>query len=235
MKDRAPENTSYDQHARNCAPDDLWGQVRRTVNGRPLPEEQIDMIVEQVVALLELGPQDALLDLCCGNGALSSRWFSLCATGLGIDASEFLIDVAKQRFAREGACFEQHEALSFVLETGSTELFTRAVCYGSLQYFSQERALRLLTGLGCRFPRLTHVVIGNVPDMDRLTNFYGDCVPTATELASPLTALGVWHTERAFARLASNAGWDCSIHTMPIDFHAAHYRFDALLTRKQRS
>ena len=38
----------YDEHAKSCAPDDFWSQVKRTVAGKPVDDAQIDMIVEGV-------------------------------------------------------------------------------------------------------------------------------------------------------------------------------------------
>lgn len=232
MNDLLPENGSYEEHARNCAADDLWGQVRRTVNGKPLPKAQIDMIVEQVASLLALGPEDQLLDLCCGNGALSARWFERCAGGLGVDASSFLIDVARQRFSDPGRVqFVEHEALSFVLTFEPVEHITKALCYGSLQYFSPARATRLLAALNARFPELERVVIGNLPDLEHVHAYFGDDMPTSDVLASPSSTLGVWYSRDDFCALARAAGWHCTIHGMPRAFHAAHYRFDVNLFR----
>mgnify|MGYP003351999754 CR=1 FL=1 len=53
----------YDEHAKSCAPDDFWGQVKRTVGGQPVTPCQIDMIVGSVRKGLTLLPQDTLLDL----------------------------------------------------------------------------------------------------------------------------------------------------------------------------
>ena len=40
------ELTFYKEHPKTCDPEDFWGQVKRTVNGKPIPQAQIDMIVE---------------------------------------------------------------------------------------------------------------------------------------------------------------------------------------------
>lgn len=231
MTQFVPENDSYDAHARSCAPDDLWGQVKRTVHGKPLPAAQIDMILENVQAMLELNASDVLLDLCCGNGALTHHWFAACANGIGVDASPCLIDIARSRFGEgEPDRFVLAEAVSYLESPQCRSDFTKAVCYGSLQYFSAGRAAELLTALRRLCPTLRRVVIGNIPDRDRAAAFFGAKLPDTEELDSPLTPTGVWHSAQGFTELARRSGWRCRTQSMPADFHAAHYRFDAILT-----
>lgn len=80
------------------APEDFWVQVKRTVKGQPVSQDQIDMIVSAMTAALDLSPDDILLDLGCGNGALTTYFFHRCRGGLGVDFSEFLISVARRNF-----------------------------------------------------------------------------------------------------------------------------------------
>ena len=74
----------YKHHPKTCDPEDFWGQVMRTVEGKAVDQAQIDMIVATVVRELELSGDDLLLDLCCGNGALTTHFFSRCRGGLGV-------------------------------------------------------------------------------------------------------------------------------------------------------
>lgn len=226
-----PENESYDSHARRCDRNDIWTQVKRTVNGRPLPQEQISLIIETVAEMLELSPSDVLLDICCGNGALTHHWFARCAGGVGIDASPYLIEVANERFASGTTDrYIATEALSHIRASTGRSDFTKAVCYGSLQYFSRERAGELLAAINGRYPRLERLVVGNIPDLDRAAHFFSEGIPDASTLASPRSQIGVWYSEAEFGDLAWNAGWHCRVRRMPECFHAAHYRFDAILT-----
>lgn len=231
MKQSPPENDSYDAHARTCDPDDLWGQVKRTVNGKPLPDSQIDLILKHVMELLELSADDLLLDICCGNGALSHYWFARCANGVGVDASPYLIEIAQQQFsANTPGRFVLAEALDYLTTAKHLHKFTKAVCYGSLQYFSPARASAVLMALRQRCPALRRVVIGNIPDRDRTAAFFTQKMPKTTELDSSLAPIGVWHTQSGFSDLARHSGWHCCSHVMPENFYAAHYRFDAILT-----
>ena len=230
-----PYWVNYDTHAKTRPRTDFWGQVRRTVHGRPVLEKQIDLIVAAVAAALGLGPNDVLLDLACGNGALSDRLFQCCAGGLGVDTSEYLIGVAQEYFATPSRQYVIADAADWV-ETADPGRFTKAVCYGSFSYLSDDAAARMLRGLQRRFPRVGRVMLGNLPDPARAGRFYGagsagrrgSRVP---DLRAPESDLGVWRDEAEIAALAG-PGWQVTTRPMPPEFFAAHYRYDAILVRR---
>ena len=65
----------YDEYAKTRAPEDFWGQVRRTVQGVSVSEDQINLIVDTIRSSFDVKPDDTLLDIACGNGALSHLLF----------------------------------------------------------------------------------------------------------------------------------------------------------------
>lgn len=223
----------YQTHPQTCAADDYWGQVRRTVDGRPVPEAQIDLIVEGMAAALELGPDERLLDLCCGNGAMTTRWFARCAGGLGVDFSEFLVGVARARFSR-GAHEAYHLAsvLDFARDPAGFGPFDKAVCYGSLQYLQRADVATLLADLRRGLPGLERFVLGNVPDRERVAAFARPGVDVP--LDDPASAIGCWWSPDELREVAAAAGWELEVRRMPSEFYAAHYRFDAVLLRPER-
>ena len=218
----------YDSHARTRPREDLWGQVRRTVAGRPFPPEQIDMIVDAVVRQLALKPDDVLLDLGCGNGALGCLLQPFCASSLGVDLSEYLIEVADERFAAPGHRFVVADATTFCEEASDSGRFTKALAYGSLSYLGDDEVACMLAGLAARFPALTRVLLGNLPDPERVGQFQqaGLSLP----LREARSDLGIWRSAAEIAGLAA-PGWTLTASVMPPAFLAAHYRFDALLVR----
>ena len=219
--------TDYDTHARSRPRDDLWGQVRRTVHGQPVPCAQIDLIVDAILRHLDLLPGDGLLDLACGNGALTTRLHPFCAASLGVDVSEYLIGVAQERFATHQHRFTAADAATFC-ETAPPGSFTKALCYGSLSYLSDSEATRMLHALHSRFPRLDRVLLGNLPDLARIDRFQAPGL--SLPIRNPRSDLGIWRTVDEVANLAA-PGWRTTASTMLPGFHAAHYRFDALLER----
>jgi SAM-dependent methyltransferase len=225
----------YKDHPETCDPDDFWGQVKRTVNGEPVSQEQIDMIVHAVSDGMDLSAEDLLLDLCCGNGALTAYFFEKCNGGLGVDISEYLIDVARKKFVkRENESFVVGDAVEYVRNCSRPERFTKAVCYGAFMFLPRDNARLLLEELRSRFSSLRRVFIGNLPDRALKSRFFtGEGHRPGIE-DDPGSPTGIWRTEVEFVELAAECGWAAVVTRMPPSFYAAHYRFDAVLSPLSR-
>lgn len=225
----------YKEHPKTCAPDDFWGQVARTVNGKPVSEEQIQLIVDAIVDGLQICETDTLLDLCCGNGALSDRIFARCRGGLGVDFSEPLIAVAVQYFqAAPQRVYRLDDVEAFLQSADDTTRFTKALCYGSFQYLPKEKAENALTLVNLRFPRVERLFIGNLPDKAKMDEFFRGRTHVPGIENDPGSRIGIWRTESEFASLAQACGWAIEFRRMPRQFFAATYRYDAVLARSLR-
>jgi cyclopropane fatty-acyl-phospholipid synthase-like methyltransferase len=222
----------YREYPKTLDRDDLWRQVRRTVNGKPVSEEQIAMIVQAIRIKLQLCADDILLDLACGNGALGSYLINDCAMIHGVDWSEYLIEIANSRFAvPDRTTFLVDDAAHYIENEPVRTRFTKVLCYGAFSYFSEADAVRVLSGLARRFANVERVFVGNLPDPARADRFYPAGRDYCKELRDHTAAIGVWRSESELRDLASMTGWKLEIAMMPRDFYAAHYRFDAVLTR----
>jgi SAM-dependent methyltransferase len=221
----------YDEHAKRCDPGDLLRQVRKTVGGQPVDDRQVEMIVESVLRYLDLDRDDVLLDLCCGNGFLTDRIFEHCVGGLGVDVGPYLIDVAKANFERRpDRIYVVDDVEHFVLSAEETSAFTKALCYGAFMYLSDEASLAVLGGIRDRFPNVTRVVLGNLPDRARLHDFfYAEAYQEGIENDHEATT-GRWRDESEIGAIAAAAGWRSEISRMSPPFFAAHYRYDVILT-----
>lgn len=209
---------------------DFWGQVKRTVNGQPVSEEQIAQIVTTIQKHLQLTPSDVLLDLGCANGALTDRLFAQCRGGVGVDFSEYLIGIAHKYFQRlPDRAYVLGDAVDFVSTTMDAQRFTKALCYGVFQYLPADSARMLLTALRQRFPHIGSFFIGNLPNKAKMHDFFRERDYQPGVENDPYSAIGIWRTEEEFTVLAADCGWGVSCSHMPKDFFAAHYRFDALL------
>lgn len=230
----APSNlkkSDYEYYPRTLAPDDFWGQVRRTVHGVPVDDGQIDMIVAAVVDGLALEPTDVVLDLACGNGALSEYLYSSCSSLTGIDFSEYLISVAKANFERAPRYVYLRDEIShYVNVEAQPERFTKALCYGSFSFLDASMAESLLIGLHERFARLNRLFIGNLPDRDLAHLFYDSGIPGDEVLSDHTEQIGVWRSRSQMAALAARCGWEASFSKMPPAFYASDYRYDVVLT-----
>jgi SAM-dependent methyltransferase len=223
---------NHDAHARSVAADAYWKQVRRTVDGEPVDEAQIMLIINAITSALSLKQDDIVLDLACGNGALSSYLFDKCVGLVGVDISPYLIEVARRDFGRSpNYRFYLHNIVSYVLHTRETSAFTKVLIYGAFQYISRDDALLVIKALNERFFTVAKVFIGNLPNKRLIDRFYRDRSPTDVELNDHEARIGVWYLPEEFETMARAAGWDASSSYMTADFYASSYRFDVTLER----
>jgi SAM-dependent methyltransferase len=87
------------QEYRNIIPqseDDLFYQVGKTIQGKPVSYEICNITIQRIKELLLLDKNDHLLELCCGNGLVTFELASLVKSITAIDFSVHLIDAAKK-------------------------------------------------------------------------------------------------------------------------------------------
>lgn len=219
----------YLERPKTCASDDFWGQVRRTVNGEAVSQEQIDMILSMVRHGLCLQPDDVLLDICCGNGRLGFEFFDEVSAYHGIDISPVLIEIAKENFERPLThTFLLKSVEDFCKEEKNPERFTKLLCYGSIHLFSETQVREVLTSFRMRFTNLKYLFIGAIPDKEKEILFFNgkEALPTNDHLSS----LGKWYTQDEFKKIVESCGCQIKISEMPVDFYQSGYRFNAILS-----
>ena len=222
----------HKEYPKTCAPDDFWGQVKRTVKGVAVSQIQIDMIIGAIREGLRLSQEDFLLDIGCGNGALSRYFFNDCGQFFGVDFSKYLISVAKANFEKPPFyVFKEIDAVKYVDWELEADRFTKALCYGCLPYLSFMEAEYILRRLSERFSQIKTIYIGNLPDKERAHLFYEDATDLSGVLDDNTSPIGIWRSKQEMAKLVHATGWRVRFHNMPDDFYAAHYRYDAILSR----
>jgi SAM-dependent methyltransferase len=222
----------YKEHPKTCAPDDFWGQVKRTVNGRSVSDDQIAMIIEAISSGLDLQHDDILLDLCCGNGALTTFLFNKCLGGLGVDFSEKLIEIAKVNFEKlPNQAYVLEDVVDYLHMDPDPLRYTKLLCYGSFAYLDPCRAEEFLRLCCTRFQHASVLYIGNCPDKEQMGTFFTDRTYVEGIENEADSAIGIWRTREEFRSIAKKAGWSATFRTMPETFYASRYRYDVILTR----
>jgi len=209
---------------------DFWGQIKRTVNGRPVSEEEIDLIVNQIVSQLEIKRYDNLLDLGCGNAALSSRIFGMLDKYTGVDFSEYLIGIANEYFrVSESIDFKVSDILAYVKEDDAPQSFSKVLCYGAMTYISKIDFITMMRILHDRFTNVERIFIGNIPERSKAKEFYSKRGVTDYQLDDPGSAIGVWWGQDEIIQAMEDIGYKPIISRMPESFYTASYRFDITL------
>ncbi|RMG72728.1 MAG: class I SAM-dependent methyltransferase, partial [Bacteroidetes bacterium] len=150
---------------------DPYRQVARTGGRVPIDAALMTRMNARLVELLDLQPEDRLLDLCCGNGMVTRALAAHCAETVGVDLAPGQIARAQAGPAQPGLRFQVGD----VTRLGELGLapFDKINLHFSFQYLERpaqgRAALRgmrdLLRPGGC-------ILIGEVPDLARLAAFY---------------------------------------------------------------
>lgn len=222
----------HKEFPKQFARDEFWAQIKRTVNGQPVTEREIELIVSQIKRHLKLTPRSHLLDLGCGNGALAARLFPDLDQYTGVDFSPYLLGVARE-FFHSGPRIRYIEAdvRAFIATSPPDPAVDRVLIYGCLSYLSRSDVRHLLGHIHHRWPKVEIVFIGNVPDTGSASAFFNARNVDKYELDNPQTPIGVWWTPTTLVSLAESAGFKAECLKMPPEFYGHAYRFDIVLRR----
>ena len=147
-------------------------QVRRTVNGEDVAPEQIDLIVAQVINCPQLSHSDLLLDVGCGNGALTSL-FKLINSILG-RSFQYLIDIARKYFEFQNITYTLGDN-QLINDDSSCRAYNKILMYGVSSFLTDVDLSEFISILFspsymCSTP-LKRLMIGNIRDIDKHPDF----------------------------------------------------------------
>ena len=220
----------YEKSAANFVNQPLK-QVGKTVYGVDISADQVQLIVNNIVRVLDLNASDTLVDLCCGNGVLTTQLAPMASAVIGVDFSSGLLQVA-----RSTSTLTNVEYLQMDVTDLSETLVNRAgkyLMYEALQHLSPDDLNRLLSRIGVRHGAIK-LLVGGIPDLSCLRRFYVSdenyrFYQEREESGNP--HLGRWWTQDEMAQAAARNGYTVKIIPQPSELYTSHYRFDALFER----
>ncbi|MDC3044658.1 methyltransferase domain-containing protein [Prochlorococcus sp. AH-736-B04] len=217
----------YFEKTKSYQENDYWRQVRRTIKGQPVSQEQINLIVEQITKLLDLKIDDNLLDFGCGNGALTTYFKAKVATTYGIDSSEYLIKIANKNFSTIKNKYEIISIQKFI-ENRNIIKFNKFLMYG-VSSFLEDNELETIFKSISRKKNIIFM-IGNIRDIKSVDSFY-EIKPSIKELNSCKSSMGKWRDLNWFEKMATKYNLVMESFKMPINFYARDYYFDIILKK----
>jgi len=222
----------HKEFPKKFAKNDFWSQIKRTVNGKPVSENDIDMIISQIKGNMELQEGSHLLDIGCGNAALASRLFSYIARYTGVDFSAYLLEIANE-FFRPGphVNYVENDALTFIRSFEETKGVDKVLMYGCMSYLSRSDFTSFIEELSQRFKDVNTVFIGNIPDITKAEEFFSNREIEHYEVDNEKTPIGVWWDAEELLQIAASLGFSAETLKMPESFYGHHYRFDMVLRR----
>lgn len=209
-------------------------QVKNTVRGVPVSDALIDNVVEVTAGRLGLEPQDALLDLCCGNGLVTKALARRCRRVVGVDFSEPLIDVARSDHAAANVEYELCDVRHLDRLRGRVEArFTKVLMIAGLQYLQHRDLAPIVEGVLGLPSRPQIMLFTAVPDRDKRELYYDGTrkrVRRALDVMLGRDQMGTWWQKSFVERIAAEAGFGCRFYDD--DAQGSRYRFDVALVRR---
>ncbi len=214
---------------------DLFVQVGKTVQKRPVPPEVFEAMVRQVVIALEPAPGEVLVDLCCGNGLVTHALSRCVKEIVAIDFAEHLIDAARR--------FKSAPNIQYVV--GDVETALRDVVVGppdkvlmndSLGYFTPESFGRVLDALDALAEgRPLRFLVTGIPGHEHRWNFYDTPERRARYEAlersgdGTFDGMGRWWTQAELEAVGRERGFAVRVERQAPEL--SNYRVNALYER----
>lgn len=209
---------------------DALRQVGKTVNGVPVSAVQVEALLADLIARLPLETEDRLLDLCCGNGVITSRLATACRSVTGVDFSAPLLAVARERYQPDGVDYVLADICA--LPPGILQRrYTRVCMLEGLQHLSGRQADALLRQFNG--PGRPGFLFAAVPDAARMDNFYDTPERRAEyerRCREGTEPIGHWWTRDELAALARAHGYEATFLLPSSGVPGAHYRVDVRFT-----
>ncbi len=144
-------------------------QVGKTVNGREISNQQLQLVITAVIDALQLTKDDSVIDLCCGNGLITKALAPLVGEIIGIDFSSGLIKIAEMQRNFTNIKYIESDVLN--LNPGYFFGYKKIFMYEALQHFSESQ-LGLLLGRMENLAPGSLIFFGSIPDLNKLRSYY---------------------------------------------------------------
>jgi SAM-dependent methyltransferase len=236
MSPRSPWEDFWNTFPKKFGREEYLRQVGRTSQGRPISERQLDLLISDILSKLDVRPEDDVLDLCCGNGLITSRVAQKCRQVVGVDFSPVLIDIAREKFSASNVHYHCLSALEITPQNLSRFApFSKLYMYEALQHFQEAQLGLLLERLLALSDKDSVILLGSVLHQRRLGGFYN--TPELRRAYRTIQrrgdlGLGTWWKQSVIRRTCASYDLRCEFLSQPEELHTACYRFDVRITRK---
>jgi hypothetical protein len=216
---------------------DLFFQVARTVQKKPVEKEIFDEMIREIIGQLSLDKDDFLVDFCCGNGLFTYELKDCVHSIIAVDFSEQIINTAKKYKSASNIAYYLGSVIEFL--KGFQNQFpgvtpTKYLMNDALAYFSVsdlEEMVKLIRSVsGGSFVFL----LRGVPDDALKWNFYNTDERKEKYLSDIAKGditndgLGRWWSKNEVETICNPLDLQCTF------IHPEHnnYRMDILITKK---
>lgn len=218
--------------------DSLKAQVGR---GHP---HDMNIIAEDILQKLKINGEDIVLDLCCGNGLITKIIAENCNEVHGVDFSEILINTAKEKGSAPNICYYVENTLN-IDKLFPENFFDKAYCYAAFQYINPRDARKLIERLFEVTKPKGAILIGDITDKRKKWKvWYNTWRKRIGYLRQNIYRrisrqegeddFGWWYHPNQITKICKELNLKCEILEQDKKLPHAHYRFDAIISKKNR-
>jgi len=220
---------------------DLFVQVGKTIARQPIPRHIFESMVERIIYRLELGPEDHLLDMCCGNGLVSYELGAIVERVTAVDFAAHLIAAAKAFKSLPNIDYlvgDVSSPIDEMLGASGAGVHTpsKFLMNDALAYFEPESLDRIVRNIvAVHGERPFRLLLTGIPNAARKWNFYNTEERKARHLENlrkgdvENEGMGRWWESSEIEGIAVLHGLHVDVVDQPVGISA--YRMDALLWR----
>ena len=201
-------------------------QVLRVRNKQPISQELWQFTIEDVMRHLPPGPQEDILDLCCGNGLFSVAYSASAKSITAVDLSPQLIKKLNDRNIPnvKGVASDIRD-VSY--PTGS---FSRILWYAGIQYLDEPDIITMMRKIRGWLKKDGILFVGDIADRDKLWEYFNNderqgAYFKSVEERKPI--IGAWLQKEWLERLVKSCGFD-EVRVIPQDSRLIYsdFRYD---------
>ncbi len=211
-------------------------QVARVGGNVKQQEEVLQQIITHIVSVLQMEQKDQVLDICCGNGLLTSVLAAHCKQITGIDFSETLISSAKKNYPSvRFICADALQLDKLSMEVLQPESVDKINLYFSFQYFENFEQGKLVVSQLLRYLKPGgKLLLGDVPDRSRFFVYYHSAKRIVQLIKQQLqnrNDMGKFWSEEEMQLICKQLDVSGTFLKQPKHLPYAHYRFDYLIEK----
>lgn len=220
----------WDRAPRKVGKTEYRQQVGHTFKGKPYSDAQFLLMVSEICNHLNLKDDDVLLDVCCGNGLITTELSKKCKKTVGVDFSLPLLGVARRYHQPKNVSYQYLNVLNMdKMATAYPGQFSKILMYGALQYFKKQDIRTILQNLLRLSSENRIIFIGSIPDKARKWKFYNTPQKKILYLFYKSTGkdtIGTWWDKDWIKSTCKQLTLEYKFREQSIDRPVSHFRFD---------
>ncbi|MBI2513169.1 MAG: class I SAM-dependent methyltransferase [Opitutae bacterium] len=221
----------WHDHARQNRRADPMTRVMRTRDGQPISAIQWKREANHILRVAGVRSTDRVLELCCGNGALTEELALRCQSVVAVDYVSALVAELREKSLPNVSCrCADARQLTF-----SSEAFDVVLVCAGIQYFTDTEAAKFVLDAFRWLKPGGRICLVDVPDNRKLWRYVRSNEKRRLYFGRILAGrqlVGTWYDERWFLNLADYVGYrSAKIIRQPSYMMNHFYRFDLLLKK----